>query len=225
MTDGMIPRAGTLWGVPEHAVAHVLYKIGVAKIRNNVIVAAQPSMWDDFMHGDLISRIKADEAQVKTMMIKHTLMKIVTICDTPNDLRKACMKNKTKFRPPMVLGARPRSLKVIKSELLPLIKNAFAEEFKDEWFNHSKEPAIDSNGNGATVGASVNKNEEVVEVDEDVVPNALSRIIPNEITFPVTRHFRAPVGNEQYINNLLAEPLSNKEHEEGCFSVCKKTKR
>ena len=97
----------------------------------------------------------------------------------------------------MILGTCRRSLKVIKSELFPLIENAIVEEFKDKLFNYSKEPMINSNGNNEKVDASVNKNEEVSELDDDISPNTLSGFTPNETTCPRTHHFNMPFDNEQ----------------------------
>ena len=112
----------------------------------------------------------------------------------------------------MILGTHRRTLKVIKSELFPLIENAVTEEFKDKCFNYSKEPMINSNGNNAKVDAPINKNEEAIEVDEDIAPNDLSRITPNETTCPRMHHFNMPFDDEQCINNKFVELLRNKEH-------------
>ena len=83
---------------------------------------------------------------------------------------------------------------------------------------------INSNGNNSRVDASVNNNEEVIEVDEDDVPNSLSRITQNETTCPIMLYFNMPFDNDQCINNLLVELLSNKEYDEGCFSMRKNNK-
>ena len=56
---------------------------------------------------------------------------------------------------------------------------------------------INSNGNNTKVDASVNKNEEVIEVDEHVAPSTLSGITPNETTYPTMHHFNMPFDNEQ----------------------------
>ena len=160
------------------------------------------------MRGNLFTSNKTEARQVKMTRIKHALMKMRTIGDAPNNLHEACTKNKTEFRPPMILGTHRRSLKVIKSELFPLTENAITEEFKDKCFNYSKEPMINSNGDDAKADAPVNKNEEVFEAYEDVVPNTLSEIIPNENNCPKLHHFNIPFGNEQCINNLLVELFS-----------------
>ena len=65
------------------------------------------------------------------------------------------------------------------------------------FFIYSKEPMINSNGNNAKVDVSVNKNEEVIEVNECVVPNDLSGIMQNKTTCPTMYHFNMPFDNEQ----------------------------
>ena len=55
---------------------------------------------------------------------------------------------------------------------------------------------INSDGNNAKADESVNKNEEAIEVDEDVAPNTLSTITPNETTCLTTHHFNMPFDNE-----------------------------
>ena len=123
-------------------------------------------------------------------------MKIGTVGGAPSNLRKERAKRKTEARLPMITGARRRSLKVIKSEIFPLIENAITEEFKDKHLNCSKEPTINSNVSNAKAGALVIKNEDVVEADEDDAPNTLSEIAPNETACPAMRHFGMPFDNE-----------------------------
>ena len=220
--NDLFPHIGTLLGIPEYIVAYILFKIGVMKIRKDKVgVTTSPMMWNDFMRGNLLTINEMEITQVRIMKVRYTLMKIGAISESPNVLLTKFNKNKSNIRPPMITGTYRRSLKVIKSELFPLIRNEIIEDFNNQYFSSKPMDATKNTNNNSKFVDPEEENEEVAEVIVNDIPDTLTGNIPSEEEFPMMHHFKIPTDNKHCVNNLLVELLGNVEDSNKCFSVYK----
>ena len=85
----IFPYIGTLLDIPNYTVACILCKIGVRKIRKDKVgVTTSPIVWNDFIHGNLLTTKKMEITQVKIRNVGHALVKIGSTSETPHDLLK-----------------------------------------------------------------------------------------------------------------------------------------